>query len=286
MKLLCLDIGNTRAHYGLAEIGGPSRPVRALAAGQAASRPPLEPPVSIAVLEEGAVSTASIAGTHTGLPAILRSLAFDGHLVEGFSIASVVPDATEKLRPFLESESRPIFQISHRQCPGLEIDYPKPAEIGQDRLALALGAQAWYGAPTIVVDMGTAVTLDILDQRGAYVGGVIAPGLAIMTRYLHEQTALLPELDPDELAVTCGIGKSTVEAMQLGCVVGFEGMLNALLERVRQELTQEGDPPANVVMTGGSAGSLTANWSKRVTFDGDLLLRGLAEAFRRWQASR
>ncbi|MGF1447808.1 MAG: type III pantothenate kinase [Opitutales bacterium] len=282
MKLLCLDIGNTRTHYGLAEIGATPVARRARVTVTGGRTPPQLPPVAVEILEEGAVSTEGIAGANTGLPAILKSLAFDGHLVEGFSLASVVPQATERLRPFLEAESRPIFQLRHDACPGLQLDFARPQEIGQDRLALAIGAQTWYGGPSIVVDMGTAVTFDILDARGAYVGGVIAPGLAIMTRYLHEQTALLPELDPEELVVSGGIGKSTVEAMQLGCVVGFEGMLQALLARVTKELTGGAKVRPKVVFTGGSSGSLPRSWLKRARFDGDLLLRGLAEAFRRY----
>ncbi len=284
MKILCLDIGNTRTHYGLAALGEVTLPKRRTVAPRPGRTPARTPPVAISIVEQGAVSTEGISGTNTGLPAILKSLAFDGHLVEGFALASVVPRATERLRPFLEEEPRPIFQLSHDACPGLELDFERPQEIGQDRLALAIGAQAWYGGPSIIVDMGTAVTFDILDGRGAYVGGVIAPGLAIMTRYLHEQTALLPELDPEELVVSGGIGKSTVEAMQLGCVVGFEGMLKALLARVTKELMGNAKVRPKVVFTGGSSGSLPRGWLRRARFDGDLLLRGLAEAFRRAQS--
>jgi type III pantothenate kinase len=280
MKILCLDIGNTRAHYGLVALG--DKPRRRSARGGRGRRvPPRRPPVAIEVLEEGSVSTASIGSTSAGLPAIVRSMAFEGHLVEGFAVASVVPAATEKLRAFLESERRPVYQVGPENCPGLEVNFPRPGEIGQDRLALALGAQSWYGAPTVVIDMGTAVTFDILGATGAYEGGIIAPGLAVMTRYLHEQTALLPELDPEQLVVSQGIGKSTVEAMQLGCVVGFAGMIRALLERVRRELRETGAPAPKVVCTGGAAASLPLDWLGRAHFDEDLLLRGLAEGFRR-----
>jgi type III pantothenate kinase len=74
------------------------------------------------------------------------------------------------------------------------IDYPKPNSIGPDRLANAVAARRRFGAPVVVVDFGTAVTFDVVDARGNYVGGIIAPGLAAMTDYLHEKTALLPKI--------------------------------------------------------------------------------------------
>ena len=94
------------------------------------------------------------------------------------------------------------------------IDYPKPDSIGPDRLANAVAACASFGAPVVVVDFGTAVTFDVVDGKGNYVGGIIAPGLAAMTNYLHEKTALLPKIEIREIKTA--IGKSTEEAMLVG----------------------------------------------------------------------
>lgn len=130
------------------------------------------------------------------------------------------------------------------------MNYPKPKEIGQDRLSNAIAAQAFYSLPVIVIDMGTTVTFDIVTEAG-YEGGIIAPGLDLITRYLHEQTALLPALDPTSFEISAGIGKSTVDAMRLGCVVGFDGMIHALLERVQNELKKRYNRPAVLLATGG-----------------------------------
>jgi hypothetical protein len=90
---------------------------------------------------------------------------------------------------------------------GIGINYPRPKTIGPDRLANAVAARHHYGAPSVVVDFGTAVTFDVVDRRGDYVGGIIAPGLAAMTDYLHEKTALLPKIKVREVGAV--IGKNT-----------------------------------------------------------------------------
>ena len=99
------------------------------------------------------------------------------------------------------------------------IDYPDPKSIGTDRLANTVGAIYFKGAPVIVVDFGTALTFDVISRHRAYVGGVIAPGLASMTDYMHDNTALLPKINLNEpLSV---IGKSTEGAMLSGAVIGY-----------------------------------------------------------------
>jgi type III pantothenate kinase len=91
------------------------------------------------------------------------------------------------------------------------IRYPKPETIGPDRLSNALAVRVLYGAPSLVVDFGTAVTFDVVNRAGEYVGGIIAPGLAAMTDYLHEKTALLPRIQIRDVKAI--IGKNTEQAM-------------------------------------------------------------------------
>ena len=128
--------------------------------------------------------------------------------------------------------------------------------------------------------MGTAVTFDILTDKG-YEGGVIAPGLGIITRYLHEQTALLPMLDPADLLVSTGIGKTTLDGMRLGCTVGFAGMMDALLNTVLEQLAKWGVPPPAIFATGGTAGVLPKSWQNRIRWEPDITLLGLETAFLR-----
>jgi type III pantothenate kinase len=255
MKTLCIDVGNTSTHYGVVE-------------GRAVSRIGHFP---TAALHEGPSSSFSAA---------LAPLCSD---VAGIAYCSVVPAVNANLEASLAEQGVSIFQLTHKTCPGLNLVYPKPEEIGQDRIANAIAAQAYYGTPAVVIDLGTAVTFDIISAQG-YEGGIIAPGLAIMRSYLHDQTALLPELSEDDLVrVEGGIGKSTVHAMQLGVAVGFSGMIDALLQRVKEELRSKGEADPVVLSTGGSVANLTRDWAEKSEFVENLTLLGLAVAAARRQ---
>lgn len=252
MALLCIDIGNTSAHWGLVD--------------------------GRAVAESGDIPTTDLTGGGQALAAMLSRTTFSG-----IALASVVPDATRAALPALAATGRPLHHLRHDTVAGLGFDYPAPAEVGQDRLANCIGAQLLVGAPAVVVDMGTATTLDVLTSRG-YAGGIIAPGLGVMTGYLHARTALLPQLDPGALPGGPVIGKSTVDAMRAGCSIGFAGMVAALLEGVAGEIRRtEGRDPA-VLTTGGAAPFLPAGWSARARHEPHLTLLGLAESFRRSRA--
>ncbi len=259
MNLLCIDVGNTRVHAGVLREGK--------------------------VAWQCAVPTALAADPLAGLGPRLMELARGAERPVGISFCSVVPAATTALLPILKATGWPLFHLSWEQCErlGLPLDYPLPQQIGQDRLALAFGTIACHGAPAVAIDLGTAVTFDVINRRGAYAGGIIAPGLTLMTRYLHEQTALLPELDPNDLLVSAGIGSSTIEAMKIGCATGFAGMIRAILDQLLAELRRRGEGEVRVVATGGSTGQLPRAWLGEIQFDPDLLLRGLEEAWRREQ---
>lgn len=258
MKILCLDIGNTHTHFAVMEKR------RGIVSG---------------VLETRRISSAA-----DGVPALFFRKDIKAMTLDGISFCSVVPEATERLLKSLELISNlPVCRVWHKNCPGLGINYPKPEEIGPDRLANCLGAQARFGAPAVIIDTGTAVTFDILSQNG-YEGGIIAPGIAVMTKYLHEQTALLPELRPQDLlgAETApAIGKSTVAAMKSGCLTGFAGMIDALLKTVLEQLKTEGVPAPKILATGGCAALLPRAWKDKIHYTPFITLQGLEEAFLR-----
>jgi len=148
--------------------------------------------------------------------------------------------------------------------------YPEPRTIGPDRLANAVAARAHYGAPVVVVDFGTAVTFDVVNASGNYIGGIIAPGLAAMTDYLHEKTALLPRIRiRDTRAV---VGKNTREAMLIGAVHGYRGLVHELIRRLKKELGARRLP---VVATGGCARLIAAGLPEISAVDPGLTLEGL-----------
>jgi len=189
---------------------------------------------------------------------------------EAVAISSVVPEKAALLRKGLAP--RPIHEISHQSDLPIGIDYPHPEQIGADRLANAVAAHARVGAPAIVVDFGTAVTFDVVGgsaENASYLGGVIAPGLASLTDYLHRNTALLPEIDLAE--PESAIGKSTTEAMRSGAVYGYRGMIREVLQSIQREL--DGTPM--VLATGGDATLIAAGLPEISEVIGDLTLEGI-----------
>lgn len=154
---------------------------------------------------------------------------------------------------------------------GVGIDYPNPRSIGADRLANAAAAAALHGAPSVVVDFGTAVTFDVVSADRKYIGGVIAPGLGVMTEYLHRRTALLPliELRHPPRAV----GKSTSEAMLSGAVHGYRGLVREILSQIRREHFPR--RRARIIATGGDAALIGAGEPLFDVIDPRLTLEGL-----------
>ncbi len=153
---------------------------------------------------------------------------------------------------------------------GVGIDYPQPATIGPDRLANAVAARHAYGAPVVVVDFGTAVTFDVVDKKGNYVGGIIAPGLAAMTDYLHEKTALLPRIKIREVKAV--VGRNTEEAMLVGAVHGYRGLVRQLIQELHQALACR---DLSVVATGGYADLIARRVPEITAVDPLLTLEGL-----------
>jgi type III pantothenate kinase len=197
--------------------------------------------------------------------------ALEGQQVKGACLCSVVPSVTASVKRLMKSDwGIDCHEINHRTVKGVSIEYPNPNSIGPDRLANAVAAKHHFGAPVVVVDFGTAVTFDVVDQTGAYIGGIIAPGLAAMTSYLHEKTALLPCIEIRE--PESSIGKSTEEAMLIGAVTGYRGMVSELIRRLKQELHTD---KLAVVATGGYAEIISAALPEIDTVDPLLTLEGL-----------
>lgn len=191
--------------------------------------------------------------------------------LEGAALCSVVPRCTPILVGGIQREwSVRCLELNPRTLRGIGIDYPKPKTIGPDRLANAVAARRLFGAPVVVVDFGTAVTFDVVNGEGNYVGGIIAPGLAAMTTYLHEKTALLPQIKIREPKAI--VGKSTEEAMLVGAVHGYRGLVRELIRELRGELGARRLP---VVATGGYGELIAARLPEITAVDPLLTLKGL-----------
>jgi type III pantothenate kinase len=200
---------------------------------------------------------------------------FRGVSLHGAAFCSVVPAVTP-LVSFLLQEKLGVtpLVLTARTVHGIGIDYPKPQSIGADRLANAMAARHAYGAPVVVVDFGTAVTFDIVDRRGNYVGGIIAPGLEVMTDYLHEKTALLPRIKIRDVAAL--VGKNTEEAMLIGAVHGYRGLIRELVAQIKRALKCHDLP---VIATGGCARIIAAKFPEITAVAPLLTLEGLRLAW-------
>ena len=240
--ILLFDIGNTHTHLGLAN--------------------------SARVQRQANIPTASwFDGTAAGFVKKFTSHA----RIEGAALCSVVPRAT----PLVQRTAKKYWTVAcipltPQTIRGVGIDYPKPETIGPDRLANAVAAKHHFGAPVVVVDFGTAVTFDVVNRAGNYAGGIIAPGLSAMTSYLHEKTALLPAIAIRETSAV--IGKSTREAMLIGAVHGYRGLVRELISELKRELKCRRLP---VIATGGCAKLIAAKLPEITDVSPLLTLEGL-----------
>lgn len=174
----------------------------------------------------------------------------EGQQFDAVMLCSVVPEKAAIMTHYFNNI--PFHQLDYKTSMGIQINYPKPAQIGADRLANAAGVHTLYGSPAIVIDLGTAVTFDAVGAHATYLGGVIAPGLASMTNNLSKRTALLPKIELAEPANT--IGKSTTEAMLVGAVFGYRGLIKEIIQKLSKEMPEK----PIVVVTGGDAELIAA----------------------------
>src|SRR5882762_6625824 len=184
-------------------------------------------------------------------------------------VSSVVPKKNAVVRAAAK-RSR-VLWLTPKIKLGVGIDYPKPKEIGADRLANAVAVAAFYGCPAIVVDFGTAVTFDIVSAKRKYIGGVIAPGLESMTNFLYRRTALLPKLSMKE--PRSAVGRSTIEAMRAGAVIGYRGLVRGLINRIKAERFPR--KKVHVIATGGYADLIAARLGEIDAVHPNLTLEGL-----------
>ncbi|MBE3520098.1 MAG: type III pantothenate kinase [Firmicutes bacterium] len=196
--------------------------------------------------------------------------------ITGAAIASVVPPLTPVFEKMVRSYlgCSPLI-IGPGVRTGINIRYEHPKDVGPDRIANAVAAYQKYGGPVIVVDFGTATTLDVISKDAEYLGGAIAPGILTATEALFEKTARLPRIELQR--PPSAIGRNTVASMQAGIIFGFAGQVDELVRRVSREL---GGKPY-VVATGGLA-NLVAPESKTIqTVDPYLTLEGLYIVYKR-----
>ena len=203
-----------------------------------------------------------------------HGFSFDAQIT-GLAIASGVPRVTAALREMTDRYfGFPALVLEPGIRTGMPILYDNPKEVGADRIANAVAAYDLYGGPSIVVDFGTANTIEAISEKGEYLGGAIFPGIEISMDALFGRAAALRrvELVPPKHV----IGKSTVESIQSGCVFGYSGQVDALVDRFRAELGE-----CSVIATGGLAEPILAYSRTIQHYEPWLTLQGLRIVFER-----
>lgn len=206
-----------------------------------------------------------------GMRTILQHNGVDCTAFEGAIICSVVPPLTEIFRTAAEQiiGHRPLV-VGTGIKTGLNIMIENPASLGSDIVAASVAAMQDFPLPVIVVDMGTATTITVVDKGNRFIGGAIVPGVALSMNALSVGTSLLQKV-PIEAPKKC-INTGTTESMQSGAILGNAAMLDGMIDRFEAELGCK----ASLVATGGIAAKIVPHCSHEIVYDEDLLLRGLA----------
>ncbi|RIV18394.1 type III pantothenate kinase [Alicyclobacillaceae bacterium I2511] len=253
--ILVIDVGNTNIVLGIYE-------------GQT-----LRHHWRIATVQERTVDEYGIL-----LKQLFQDRDFVPHHLQGVVLSSVVPP----LMTTLEETCQTYFGLSPLVVgagldTGLVIDYDNPQEVGADRIVNAVAGVAMYGPPLIIVDFGTATTFCVIDEKGHYKGGVIAPGIQISTNALFQRASKLPRIDL--VRPSSVVGHNTVASMQSGVIFGFVGQVDGIVERIQAEVPL----PFQVIATGGLSRLMRGESHTIQHFEPNLTLEGLRIL---WQQNR
>ena len=195
--------------------------------------------------------------------------------IEGSIIASVVPQVLNSMQTAIKKlTGKAALVVGPGLKTGLNIQIENPAQTGADLVVGCVAALREHKAPMIIVDMGTATTMIVLDKNSAMIGGSICPGVKISLDALTERTALLPGLQLDQ--PKRAIGRNTIDCMRSGIMMGAACTIDGMIERMEAELGYE----TTVIATGGIAKFVMPMCKKQIIYDKDLLVKGLAALYR------
>ena len=190
--------------------------------------------------------------------------------IEGAIISSVVPQITFAARLAVQKIlKKDAMIVGPGVKTGLNILLDNPGEMGADRVADAVAALAQYPVPLVIVDMGTATTISVVDDKKHYIGGMILPGVQISLDALTSRASQLSGISIEETKKI--IGKNTVDCMKSGILYGNAAAVDGIIDRIEEELGQK----VTVIATGGMSRKIVPHCKREMILDGDLLLKGL-----------
>lgn len=196
--------------------------------------------------------------------------------ITGCIIASVVPPLNNIVKAAMEKLLRisPLL-VGPGVKTGLNILMDNPGQVGSDLIVNAVAALKYYGVPIIIIDMGTATTISVVDEKKNYIGGMIMPGVKVSLESLVNRTSQLPRISVE--APKRIIGKNTIDCMKSGIVIAQAACMDGMIERIWEELGMQ----AQVVATGGLAGCIVPHCKKKIIYDNELTLKGLEIIYRK-----
>ena len=221
------------------------------------------------IVFDGRLATNS-AKTDMELAVLLKNILtlnkIDIESLEGSIISSVVPPINQALKNAVKlvTGKEP---ITISGCEGLKVDLDNPTQLGDDLVVGAVTVLNDFPPPVVMIDMGTATTIFVIDKSGTYIGGAIIPGLMVSQNALTK--SLLPSISLETPKSV--IGKNTIDAMQSGAILGYASMIDGMLDKIEEEIGEK----ATVVATGGLSKCIIENCKHEIVYDKDLLLRGL-----------
>ena len=194
--------------------------------------------------------------------------------IEDCIIASVVPTVATSVANAISLLCHIVpLELGPGLKTGLNIKIDNPAQLGADLVAGAVGAISEYTLPCIVIDMGTATTVSVINGEGQFIGGSIAAGVMLTLKALTENTSQLPSINLS--ARSSVIGRNTVDCMRSGLILGTASMIDGLIERIAEEL----DEIPTVVATGGLSKEIITHCKSEIIYNENLLLEGLREIY-------
>lgn len=209
------------------------------------------------------------------LKTILDVYSVEPGKIEGSIISSVVPQVLNSLQTAIKKlTGKSSLVVGPGLKTGLNILLENPGQTGADLVVADVAALREHKPPLIIVDMGTATTMSVLDKNGAHIGGCICPGVKISLDALTERTALLPGLQLDQPKKA--IGRNTIDAMRSGIMMGAACMIDGMIERMETEMGCK----TTVIATGGIAKFIVPLCKREIFYDKDLVTKGLATLYR------
>ena len=185
-------------------------------------------------------------------------------------ISSVVPPVFNSVRTgVIKVIGKQPLVVGPGLKTGLDIHMDVPSQVGSDRIVIAVAALAEYQAPLILLDMGTATTIEVVEPENRYMGGIIFPGVKISLDALTSRAAQLPGISLDKPKRV--VGKNTVDSMRSGMLYGTAAMIDGLIDRIEEELGHS----STLIATGGMAQFVTPLCKRKIILEKDLLLKGL-----------